>query len=111
MCTLRICSQEHPGGAKIILKYAGKDATTAYEPIHPPDALDKNLPKHKHLGQLETAAAEQLRDIREHKEKTRDELRMEQEQARKKPLSQILNVSEFEVSCPLAQKVLFCAWC
>ncbi|KAI0094623.1 FMN-dependent dehydrogenase-domain-containing protein [Irpex rosettiformis] len=87
---------EHPGGANIILKYAGKDATAAYEPIHPPDALDKNLPLSKHLGQLDVIAAKQLQDARENREKTQDELRMEQEQARKKPLSQILNVTEFE---------------
>lgn len=30
---------EHPGGPKVILKYAGKDATEEYEPIHPPDTL------------------------------------------------------------------------
>ncbi|KAJ7925918.1 hypothetical protein B0H13DRAFT_1973864 [Mycena leptocephala] len=35
--------QEHPGGAKIILKYAGRDATSAYEPIHPPDALERTF--------------------------------------------------------------------
>ena len=44
---------EHPGGSKIILKYAGKDATEAYEPIHPPDTLDKYLPKDKHLGEVD----------------------------------------------------------
>lgn len=27
---------EHPGGAKIILNYAGKDATPGFEPIHSP---------------------------------------------------------------------------
>jgi cytochrome b involved in lipid metabolism len=32
---------EHPGGSKIILKYAGKDATEEFDPIHPPDTLDK----------------------------------------------------------------------
>lgn len=25
---------EHPGGMAIIMKYAGKDATAAYDPIH-----------------------------------------------------------------------------
>ncbi|EEH21443.1 hypothetical protein PABG_03659 [Paracoccidioides brasiliensis Pb03] len=41
---------EHPGGQKIILKYAGKDATEEFEPIHPPDTLDKYLDPSKHLG-------------------------------------------------------------
>lgn len=35
---------EHPGGSKIILKYAGKDATEEFDPIHPPDTLDKVRP-------------------------------------------------------------------
>lgn len=35
---------EHPGGSKIILMYAGKDATEEFEPIHPPDTLDKVCP-------------------------------------------------------------------
>lgn len=43
----------HPGGTKIILRYAGKDATKKFDPIHPPDTLDKYLPEAKHLGQLE----------------------------------------------------------
>jgi len=30
-----------PGGSKIILKYAGKDATEEFDSIHPPDTLDK----------------------------------------------------------------------
>lgn len=33
----------HPGGAAIILKYAGKDATAVYEPLHPSDAITKHL--------------------------------------------------------------------
>lgn len=48
---------EHPGGSKIILKYAGKDATKKFDPIHPPDTLDKYLPAEKHLGALEGGAA------------------------------------------------------
>ncbi|KXN89899.1 Cytochrome b2, mitochondrial [Leucoagaricus sp. SymC.cos] len=51
---------EHPGGAKIILKYAGRDATAAYEPIHPPDALVKNLSPAKHLGPLSAEASQIL---------------------------------------------------
>lgn len=50
---------EHPGGQKIILKYAGKDATEEFEPIHPPDTLDKFLDQSKHLGMVDMATVEQ----------------------------------------------------
>jgi hypothetical protein len=49
---------EHPGGPKVILKYAGKDATEEYEPIHPPDTLDKFLDKSKHLGEVDMQTVE-----------------------------------------------------
>ncbi|EWC44208.1 mitochondrial cytochrome b2 [Drechslerella stenobrocha 248] len=44
---------EHPGGSKIILKYAGKDATEEFDPIHPPDTLDKYLDRSKHMGRVD----------------------------------------------------------
>lgn len=50
---------EHPGGQKIILKYAGKDATEEFDPIHPPDTLDKFLDKSKHLGEVDMSTVEQ----------------------------------------------------
>ncbi|KAF9518488.1 hypothetical protein BS47DRAFT_1370996 [Hydnum rufescens UP504] len=43
---------EHPGGAAIILKYAGQDVTEVYESLHPPSALADNLPSEKKLGPL-----------------------------------------------------------
>lgn len=44
---------EHPGGSAIILKYAGKDATKAFDPIHPSDTLDKYLNKKHHKGDVD----------------------------------------------------------
>lgn len=44
---------QHPGGAQVILKYAGKDATKAFDPIHPSDTLTKYLPSELHLGEVE----------------------------------------------------------
>lgn len=44
---------DHPGGSAIILKYAGKDATKAFDPIHPGDTLTKYLPKECHLGPVD----------------------------------------------------------
>ncbi len=60
---------EHPGGPKIILKYAGKDSTEEFDPIHPPDTLDKYLPKEKHLGpvNMETVQKEEKEESPEEK--------------------------------------------
>ncbi|KAF5356309.1 hypothetical protein D9756_003883 [Leucocoprinus leucothites] len=88
---------EHPGGAKIILKYAGRDATAAYVPIHPPDALQKNLPPAKHLGPLSAEASQTLTSDQNRRKKTKDEQRVE-EAARKKPsLARILSLGDIEV--------------
>ncbi|PBL01001.1 hypothetical protein ARMGADRAFT_1160260 [Armillaria gallica] len=87
---------EHPGGAQIILKYAGKDATLAYEPIHPPDALEKNLPSSKHLGALNTDVALHMEELRANRKKTKDELRVEQALRERPPLNRILSLSDME---------------
>ncbi|EIW64799.1 uncharacterized protein TRAVEDRAFT_68523 [Trametes versicolor FP-101664 SS1] len=87
---------DHPGGAKIILKYAGKDATSAYEPIHPPDALDKNLPAEKHLGVLDNASASAVQEAAQNRPKTKDELRVEAAQAAKPALSRMLSLRDIE---------------
>ncbi|KAL3962086.1 hypothetical protein ACCO45_003609 [Purpureocillium lilacinum] len=42
----------HPGGSKIILKLAGKDATEDYDPVHPPGTLEENLRPEAKLGQV-----------------------------------------------------------
>ncbi|KAJ3549747.1 hypothetical protein NM208_g337 [Fusarium decemcellulare] len=41
---------QHPGGARAILRVAGKDATQEYEPFHAPGTIETHLPKEKHLG-------------------------------------------------------------
>ncbi|KAI1797745.1 FMN-dependent dehydrogenase-domain-containing protein [Ganoderma leucocontextum] len=94
---------DHPGGTKIILKYAGKDATSAYEPIHPPDALDKNLPPEKHLGELDSVAASAVKEATQNRKKTKDELRVEAAHKVKPPLSRILSLWDME---DVAHKVL-----
>ncbi|KAH0590571.1 hypothetical protein H2248_000711 [Termitomyces sp. 'cryptogamus'] len=94
---------EHPGGASIILKYAGKDATDVYESIHPPDALKKNLPTSKHLGPLNSDAARAVAQAQESKLKTKDELRVEIALKQRPPLNRILSLADMET---VARKVL-----
>ncbi|KIY72836.1 hypothetical protein CYLTODRAFT_388100 [Cylindrobasidium torrendii FP15055 ss-10] len=93
---------EHPGGSKVILKYAGRDATQAYLPIHPPDAL-KTLDLSKHLGPLDSADAQQLHIAQQNRVKTKDELRVEEQYKKRPPLGRILSLADFE---SLAQLVL-----
>lgn len=82
---------EHPGGSKIILKYAGKDATEEFDPIHPPDTLDKYLDKSKHLGEVDMNTVEQ-----EEKEFDPDE-EARQERIKTMPiLEQCYNLMDFE---------------
>ncbi|KAH9955030.1 FMN-dependent dehydrogenase-domain-containing protein [Russula dissimulans] len=87
---------EHPGGSKIILKYAGKDATQEYEPIHPPNAIVDNLPLEKHLGPVEEGTAEKV----EIKVTDQEKARLKRVEARP-PLSEILNLHDFEAIAKL----------
>ncbi|KAF1842485.1 uncharacterized protein K460DRAFT_320579 [Cucurbitaria berberidis CBS 394.84] len=89
---------EHPGGPKIILKYAGKDATEVYEPIHPPDTLDKYLDKSKHLGEVDMNTVEQ-----EEKEFDPDEEERQKRIERMPILEQCYNLMDFEA---VARKVM-----
>lgn len=81
----------------MILKYAGKDATEAYEPIHPPDALEKNLPLGKHLGPIDSQSALTVQKAQESRQKTKDELRVEKALKERPPLSRILSLADMEV--------------
>jgi isopentenyl diphosphate isomerase/L-lactate dehydrogenase-like FMN-dependent dehydrogenase len=45
----------HPGGKKIILQLAGRDATEEYDPVHPPGTLEENLKPEAKLGTVDPA--------------------------------------------------------
>ncbi|KAI9841089.1 MAG: hypothetical protein M1837_000993 [Sclerophora amabilis] len=89
---------EHPGGPKIILKYAGKDATTEFDPIHPPDTLDKYLDKSKHLGDVDMSTVE-----KEEEEITPDEVDRQERIKRMPIIEQCYNLMDFEA---VARKVM-----
>jgi isopentenyl diphosphate isomerase/L-lactate dehydrogenase-like FMN-dependent dehydrogenase len=46
----------HPGGSKIILQLAGRDATEEYDPIHPPGTLEENLGPEAKLGRVDAGS-------------------------------------------------------
>ena len=82
---------EHPGGSKIIEKFAGKDATETYDPIHPPDTLDKYLPKDKHMGEVNMETVQQEKEAPDPDEQER------LERVKRMPvLEQCYNLLDFE---------------
>lgn len=46
---------EHPGGTDILLQYAGRDATAAYNDVHAPSLIKNTLPSSKHVGPIDAA--------------------------------------------------------
>lgn len=82
---------EHPGGPGIILKYAGRDATDAYDPIHPPNTLDTYLDKSKHLGEVDMSTVEKVV-----KQRTEEEKDLDRRRANKPPLDTCMNLYDFE---------------
>jgi L-lactate dehydrogenase (cytochrome) len=53
---------EHPGGAAIILKYAGADATAAYDEIHAPGIIGDTLPEDCLIGLINAQEMAELQE-------------------------------------------------
>jgi L-lactate dehydrogenase (cytochrome) len=85
---------EHPGGSKIIMKYAGKDATSAFEPIHPPDIIERLLPPQVWKGAVDSVALAKV-PVEETEEDKK--VRLAREQMPR--LSEMYNSFDFESKC------------
>ncbi|KAI1331614.1 glycolate oxidase [Xylariaceae sp. FL0255] len=81
----------HPGGAAVIFKYAGGDATEAYEEVHDPELVSSTLPAAKCLGPLRPDSLPKAQPVASPKSSpttaTKSEL---------PPLRTIVNVGDFE---------------
>jgi len=84
---------EHPGGSDIILKYAGRDATKAFDPIHPSDIIEKLLPASVCVGEIDP---QEFKNSAIDEPKSAEEWRMEKAHREKPALSQMLNLTDFE---------------
>lgn len=94
----------HPGGAKIILKYAGKDALAIFNKFHAPNFVDKYLTPEECLGPL-IGEMEVAPDVTE----AGDDTQRLENIKNKPPISEVFRVSDFEY---IARKILPpTAWC
>ncbi|KAM7219377.1 L-lactate ferricytochrome c oxidoreductase [Rhypophila decipiens] len=86
----------HPGGSKIILQLAGRDATEEYDPVHPPGTLEENLKPEAKLGEIDPESLAKLRA----KEAASSKASSQSGQGGKKPppppLHTLLNLDEIE---------------
>jgi L-lactate dehydrogenase (cytochrome) len=76
----------HPGGAKIILKLSGKDATEEYDPIHPPGTLEEELKPESCLGTVDPNTLP----------KDETPAKPQEPAARPPPMQNLLNLDEIE---------------
>ncbi|KAF2429337.1 cytochrome b2 [Tothia fuscella] len=85
---------KHPGGAVIILEYAGQDATKAYNEVHGPSLVAKHLDSSKSIGNLDKSTVTE-----EWKSKQASNIESSRPSANNKPpLEAILNTYDFELA-------------
>jgi len=89
----------HPGGSSIILKYAGKDSTAAYDEVHAPGILEESLPPSAYKGLLDQSSVvilpqDQKEDINAI-EKTRGQS-ISTEKYTKPDLFKLISTQDFE---------------
>lgn len=91
--------EQHPGGKAVILKWAGKDATEIYVPIHAPDTLDKYLDLSKHMGEVDMSTLPQERI-----EDDLDEAGRQQRINLMPSLNECFNLTDFEAVARMVMK-------
>lgn len=91
----------HPGGSKVILQLAGRDATEEYDPIHPPGILEENLKPSAHLGTVDPESLARVEKKRQELVAATQSLGSGAEAAAKfvpPPLHTLLNLDEIEAA-------------
>ncbi|KAI4835229.1 L-lactate dehydrogenase, partial [Aureobasidium sp. EXF-8845] len=78
--------EQHPGGANLILKIAGKDASDEYELFHSPDLVQETLGLNARKGTLDVSTIPKLDRKSEPKAEAK----------KRPPLSSMINVNDFE---------------
>ncbi|KAL2175446.1 cytochrome b5-like protein [Thermothelomyces heterothallicus CBS 202.75] len=85
--------REHPGGSRIILQLAGRDATAEYDPIHPPGTLEENLKPEAKLGVVDPESLKKLQ-----RQAVQGKPQEDEQKAAPPPLETLLNLDEIEAA-------------
>lgn len=86
---------EHPGGSRIILQLAGRDATAEFDPIHPPGTLEEHLKPEAKLGVVDP---ESLKKLQRQSAQGRPTEGDEKKVPPPPPLHTLLNLDEIEAA-------------
>ncbi|KAL2825059.1 oxidoreductase [Aspergillus cavernicola] len=78
---------DHPGGASILLKYAGRDATEAFAPVHQIDTIPRYLTPQQNLGAVSDSDVDETIAL---------PVQSKNKEEKKARLSSIINISDFE---------------
>ncbi|KAL1980257.1 hypothetical protein VTN96DRAFT_4432 [Rasamsonia emersonii] len=81
---------DHPGGARVILQCAGRDATADYDAIHPPQLIEETLPPSAFKGEVDVSSLEQSKSTSEQGASTNST------SDGPPPLSSLINLRDFE---------------
>ncbi|KAF2019156.1 hypothetical protein BU24DRAFT_364576 [Aaosphaeria arxii CBS 175.79] len=88
----------HPGGAEIIYKHAGLDASSAYNAVHSPSLISKTLGTEKQKGKVTSSSSSKLL-----KPPPTEDAQRQLAIGSKPPLSSLINSYDFEA---VAEQVL-----
>ncbi|KAH8910412.1 FMN-dependent dehydrogenase [Coniochaeta sp. PMI_546] len=91
----------HPGGSKVILQLAGRDATEEYDPIHPPGILEENLKPDAELGTVDPESLARVEKKRQEAAAARSGSNASGTEVTKftpPPLHTLLNLDEIEAA-------------
>lgn len=79
--------ESHPGGANILIRSSGRDATKDYESVHNPEIIAETLPPSSYLGNVEPGTLGEPEQQSSSNEQPKSEF---------PPLSSMINVDDFE---------------
>ncbi|EXJ62973.1 L-lactate dehydrogenase (cytochrome) [Cladophialophora yegresii CBS 114405] len=89
---------EHPGGPGIIYKYAGRDATQAYNETHSPAIIKNNLPVDALKGTLDRSTITAEWSTPSAQQEPRESKAASSSSPKKPPLDSLINAHDFELA-------------